>query len=80
MVAILGRPTESFCVSRVAALAFANPVAGVAEPACHLHLAAGKGRAKFEAPYIRWGLKDPSNWLLKVKPAVEVDPDLAGAW
>ena len=39
-----------------------------------------KGTAKFEVPYIRWGLKDPSNWLLKVKPAVQVDLELAGAW
>lgn len=39
-----------------------------------------KGTAKFEVPYIRWGLKDPSNWLLKVKPAVQVELDLAGAW
>ena len=39
-----------------------------------------KGETKFEVPYIRWGLKDPSNWLLKVKPAVQVDLDLAGTW
>jgi polyisoprenoid-binding protein YceI len=39
-----------------------------------------KGAAKFDVPYIKWGLKDPSNWLLKVKPAVQVDLDLAGTW
>jgi len=48
----------------------------------HAELGSGKwrGTAKFEVPYIQWGLKDPSNWLLKVKPAVEVDLELAGAW
>ncbi len=48
----------------------------------HAELSNGKWQAtaKFEVPYIRWGLKDPSNWLLKVKPAVEVDLELAGAW
>ena len=48
----------------------------------HAELGNGKwsAKAKFEVPYIQWGLKDPSNWLLKVKPAVQVDLDLAGAW
>lgn len=48
----------------------------------HADISNGKwlGTAKFEVPYIQWGLKDPSNWLLKVKPAVEVDLELAGAW
>jgi len=39
-----------------------------------------KGETKFEIPYIKWGLKDPSNWLLKVKPAVQVNLDLVGTW
>jgi polyisoprenoid-binding protein YceI len=39
-----------------------------------------KGETKFDVPYIKWGLKDPSNWLLKVKPAVQVNLDLAGTW
>lgn len=39
-----------------------------------------KAVAKFEVPYIKWGLKDPSNWLLKVKPSVQVDLDLTGTW
>jgi len=48
----------------------------------HAELGNGKwnAKAKFEVPYIQWGLKDPSNWLLKVKPAVQVDLELAGAW
>jgi polyisoprenoid-binding protein YceI len=38
-----------------------------------------KGTASFEIPYIEWGLKNPSNFLLKVKPVVEVQLDLAGS-
>jgi polyisoprenoid-binding protein YceI len=38
-----------------------------------------KGTAKFDVPYIQWGIKDPSNWLLKVKPVVNVELDMAGA-
>ena len=37
-----------------------------------------KGTAKFEVPFIKWGLKDPSNWLLKVKPIVQVEVEMAG--
>jgi polyisoprenoid-binding protein YceI len=37
------------------------------------------GTAKFEVPYIQWGIKNPSTWLLKVKPVVEVEIDMAGA-
>ncbi len=48
----------------------------------HAELSNGnwKGAVKFDVPYIQWGLKDPSNWLLKVRPAVQVDLDLAGTW
>jgi len=38
-----------------------------------------KGTAKFDVPYIQWGIKDPSNWLLKVKPVVHVEVEMAGA-
>ncbi|MBV9887140.1 MAG: YceI family protein [Acidobacteria bacterium] len=38
-----------------------------------------KGTAKFDVPYIEWGIKDPSNWLLKVKPVVHVEVEIAGA-
>jgi polyisoprenoid-binding protein YceI len=37
-----------------------------------------KGTAKFEIPYIQWGLKDPSNFLLKVKPIVNVELEMSG--
>jgi polyisoprenoid-binding protein YceI len=37
-----------------------------------------KGTAKFEVPYIQWGIKNPSNWLLKVKPVVNVELEMAG--
>jgi YceI-like domain len=38
------------------------------------------GTATFEVPYIAWGLKNPSNFLLKVKPVVDVQLDLAGSF
>jgi len=38
-----------------------------------------KGTAKFDVPYIQWGIKDPSNWLLKVKPVVNVELDMVGS-
>ena len=37
-----------------------------------------KGTAKFEVPYVKWGIKDPSNFLLKVKPIVNVELELSG--
>ncbi|HEY8715362.1 MAG TPA: YceI family protein [Candidatus Acidoferrum sp.] len=38
-----------------------------------------KGSAVFTVPYIEWKLKNPSNFLLKVKPEVEIHIDLAGS-
>ena len=38
-----------------------------------------KGTAKFDVPYIQWGIKDPSNWLLKVKPVVNVELEMTGS-
>jgi polyisoprenoid-binding protein YceI len=38
-----------------------------------------KGSTRFQVPYIQWGLKDPSNLLLKVKPDVEIELELAGS-
>jgi polyisoprenoid-binding protein YceI len=35
--------------------------------------------AKFEIPFIQWGLKDPSTFLLKVKPTVNADLNLSGS-
>jgi polyisoprenoid-binding protein YceI len=37
-----------------------------------------KGTAQFEVPYVTWGIKDPSNFLLKVKRVVNVELELSG--
>ena len=37
-----------------------------------------KGTAQFEVPYIAWGIKDPSNFLLKVKKVVNVELEMSG--
>jgi polyisoprenoid-binding protein YceI len=37
------------------------------------------GTAKFVVPYIAWGLKNPSNFLLKASPTVDVDLELSGS-
>jgi len=36
------------------------------------------GTAKFEVPYVKWGIKDPSNFLLKVKPVADVEVEITG--
>jgi polyisoprenoid-binding protein YceI len=38
-----------------------------------------KGTAKFIVPYIQWGLKNPSTFLLKADPTVQVELQLSGA-
>jgi polyisoprenoid-binding protein YceI len=38
-----------------------------------------KGTAKFEVPYVAWGIKNPSNFLLKVKKIVNVELEMSGA-
>jgi polyisoprenoid-binding protein YceI len=37
------------------------------------------GRAKFSVPFIDWGLKNPSSFLLKVNHAVEIELELKGS-
>jgi polyisoprenoid-binding protein YceI len=36
------------------------------------------GTTKFEVPYVKWGIKDPSNFFLRVKPVVMVELEMAG--
>jgi len=36
------------------------------------------GTSKFEVPYVKWGIKNPSNFLLKVKPVVSVELEMSG--
>ena len=47
----------------------------------HAELIGGrwKGTARFQVPYIQWGMKDPSNFLLKVKPNVDIELELVGS-
>ncbi len=37
------------------------------------------GRAKFSVPFIDWGLKNPSNFFLKVNHVVDVEVELKGS-
>ena len=39
-----------------------------------------KGTGKFDVPYIQWGLKNPSNFLLKVQPIVNIELEMAGSF
>jgi len=36
------------------------------------------GTGKFEVPYVTWGIKDPSNFFLKVKHVVNVQLEMSG--
>ena len=37
-----------------------------------------KGTSKFDVPYVKWGMKNPSNFLLKVKSVVSVELEMSG--
>ena len=37
------------------------------------------GSAKFSVPFIEWGLKNPSNFLLKVNHAVDIELEMKGS-
>ena len=37
-----------------------------------------KGTSKFDVPYVKWGIKNPSNFLLKVKFVVSVELEMSG--
>ena len=37
-----------------------------------------RGTGTFEVPYVKWGIKDPSNFLLRVKPVVNVELEMSG--
>jgi polyisoprenoid-binding protein YceI len=36
------------------------------------------GTSTFQVPYVNWGIKNPSNFLLKVKPVVDVEVEMSG--
>jgi polyisoprenoid-binding protein YceI len=38
-----------------------------------------KGRARFDVPYVDWGIKDPSNFFLKVNHVASVEIDMNGS-
>lgn len=37
-----------------------------------------KGTAKFDVPYVEWGIKNPSNFLLKAGKVVSIEVEMAG--
>jgi polyisoprenoid-binding protein YceI len=37
-----------------------------------------KGTARFDVPYVAWGIKNPSNFLLKADKVVHVEVEMAG--
>jgi polyisoprenoid-binding protein YceI len=46
----------------------------------HANLAGDRwsGTSRFAVPYVQWGIKDPSNFLLKVQPVVNVELEMVG--
>ena len=38
-----------------------------------------KATTKFAVPFLKWGLKNPSTWLLKVKPDVNLEITMTGS-
>jgi len=38
-----------------------------------------KGSGKFDVPYVRWGIKDPSSFLLRVNRVVSVEIEMSGS-
>ena len=46
----------------------------------HAELAGDRwsGTSRFAVPYVQWGIKDPSNFLLKVQPVVNVELEMVG--
>lgn len=38
-----------------------------------------KGSAKFDIPYVEWGIKNPSNFFLKASKVVSIEVEMAGA-
>lgn len=46
----------------------------------HAELRGGQwtGTSTFNVPYVKWGIKDPSNFVLKVKPVVSVELEMSG--
>src|SRR5262245_47359054 len=37
-----------------------------------------KGTARFDVPYVEWGIKNPSNFLLKADKVVSIEVEMAG--
>lgn len=59
--------------------ALRNCVATLVYSQATLREGQSKGTAAFQVPYIERGLKNPSNFLLKVKPVVDVQLNLAAS-